>query len=487
MDKLVRKLIDKTTSLPITGAVVKARPVHIGADGDILLDEVGDSSGVYATADEVPHATYKLIVNGADSLDEFTVESGRVRVVVADGTYIYPLIDRVLDSKLVLTSFLDDIATEPSSFTLVSAIAAASGAKPRTLVFDADCSLETGVTVSEGDLVIDLNGYTLNLANFSASITSSTHRIRVLNGKINVSSTSCKIQGAGTNFIGVQFSGTTTLFAQADADMAFDACDGLSALPGANLPGVHAAVSGGSHGFGTAAQLKLTDPGSNSGSMRLSRLQALIDTWYAKITGIFNDACTWLTSEKRGILDEWANLPSSYRAELAGIKSFQKEGSVETLAYISTTRDEFGAGLKLGLQIVRPAGIGSPFLRGVMKFGYSGSGTSISENVPYSSMTATGQALTTSEWEAFSWYGDSVDVCFVAAYRINSYGERKNLRFKPTIVEVKDSGSGGIWIVCYNSSPSESGVDIPSGSPFYVEFDILNDSAAGTTVTVISR
>ena len=482
MDKLVRKLIDKTTSLPITGAVVKARPVHIGADGDILLDEVGDSSGVYATADEVPHATYKLIVNGADSLDEFTVESGRVRVVVADGTYIYPLIDRVLDSKLVLTSFLDDIATEPSSATLVSAIAAASGAKPRTLVFDADCSLETGVTVSEGDLVIDLNGYTLNLANFSASITSSTHRIRVLNGKINVSSTSCKIQGAGTNFIGVQFSGTTTLFAQADADMAFDACDGLSALPGANLPGVHAAVSGGSHGFGTAAQLKLTDPGSNSGSLRLSRLQALIDTWYAKITGIFNDACTWLTADKRTKLDNLLALNQVYLDTLDTLQSIESVGEY-VASFVTTSSVEMGAGIKNGLHVVIPYGYGKQYIRGTMKFKYLGSNTSQSTQAILTDY-AKSKKPNPSDWESMSWLGP--DAIHISAYVIDSFGEKKRIYFSPTSIAIQYS-AGSIKLCAYGCIPTNGGSYLANNDEFYVEFDMMQDSTSPVNVSVISR
>ena len=336
MDKLVRKIVDKTTNLPITGATVKARPKDVGAVGDVDMPETGTGTGVYATVTEVAHNTYGIIVNGQDSMDEATVEPGRVGATKADGSKAYPLLDRVVDSKLVLRSFLADGADTVASADLVTAIAAATGSKPRTLVFDADATLDSSVTVTDGDLTIDLNGYTLTLSNSLAKITSSSNRIRVFNGKIHITSTLCKIQGTGTNFSMVQFSGVTTAFAQADGGMTFDGCDGLNALPGASGPGQTASVGGGSHGFGLASQLKLTDPSSNTGTGRLDKLQSFVNTWYDALIGYINDACTWLTADNRSKLDVWTNMTDEARASVANASaSFQ--GNVSWLGFQSNS------------------------------------------------------------------------------------------------------------------------------------------------------
>ncbi len=336
MDKLVRKIVDKTTNLPITGATVKARPKDVGAVGDVDMPETSAGSGVYATTAEVAHNTYGIIVDGQDSLDEATVEPGRVGVTKFDGSKAYPLIDRVLDSKLVLRSFIADGADTVASADLIAAIAAATGAKPRTLVFDADATLDSSVDVTDGDLVVDLNGYTITLSNSNSKITSSSRRLRFFNGKIHVATVNSIIQGVGTNFVAIQFSGATTAFARPDGTMTFDGCDGLNALPGASASGQTSSVGGGSHGFGLASQLKLTDPGSNSGAGRLVKLQNLVDTWYDNIVGYINDACTWLTADKRSKLDVWTSMTDEARASVANAAaSFQ--GNVSWRGFQSET------------------------------------------------------------------------------------------------------------------------------------------------------
>ena len=316
MDKLVRKIIDKTTGLPISGAYVKARPKDVGAAGDIDMAEIG-ATGTYATAAEVPHNTYGIIVNGTDSLDEATPEPGRVGVTKADGTKVYSLIDRVLDSKVTLSSFLADGDSSPTSSTLLTAIAAATGSKPRTLVLDADVSLDSASSVSGNDLNLDLNGHLLTLSTASSSITSGTRRIRVFNGRIQVSNVNCRIQGTGTNFSMVQFSGTMTAFARNDCNMTFDGCDGLSALVGANLSGSISSVGSGSHGFGTASQLKLTTQGSTAGNGRLVKLQSFVDGWYDNLVGYIHTAANWLDATRRNKLDQWVNMSDAARASVA--------------------------------------------------------------------------------------------------------------------------------------------------------------------------
>lgn len=314
-DKLVRKLTSKTTGAAITRANVVARPVTAsGSSADIQMPETPDGSGIYATANQIDHDTYKIIVNGSDSLDEYTVEPGRVKVRSTGGNLLYPLIDRLLDAKLYLASLLGDASDTATAAQFRTALLTAtdSDGSRRTLVLDQDATLSTSTVVSQG-LFLDLNGRVLNL---SANLTSSNSRIVVMNGRINVAASSLKIQGTSTLFQGCDFIGTgVSSFVQTDPNTTFSGCSGLVKLPGTEVDGVSTAVvSGGSNGFGQASQLKLTSKGKNSGSGRLTALQNWIDQTLSDTLRM--GVIDWLFASKE-VLDEWINTPVANRNAVA--------------------------------------------------------------------------------------------------------------------------------------------------------------------------
>lgn len=312
-DKLVQKVTNKTTGTPITSAMVFARPVTAaGTEADISMPETPAKSGIYATASQVDHETYKIIVNGTDSQDERTVEPGRAKVRGTGGNLVYPLIDRLLDAKLFLKGLISDSKASADATDLRSAILAAThnASVKRTLVLDQDASLDLATAVSQ-DLHLDLNSMTLTL---NADLTSGSSIITIYNGKINVNA-SVTILGTSTSFVNCEFIGTGVGQFMRSAAQSFTGCSGLTEHFGTNVDGVSTpAIAGGSHAFGHSAKLKLTTKGSKSGSGRLTALQDWIDQTLSD--GVRMNILTWLFGNKDA-LAEWVAIPPASRDIIA--------------------------------------------------------------------------------------------------------------------------------------------------------------------------
>lgn len=310
MDKLVRKITDKTTGAPVTDADVVARPVSaVGSEADISLPETPPGSGIYASTSQVDHDTYKIIVNGDDSLDEFTVEAGRVEQVISDTAYAYPLIDRIVGAKLGLAAVIDDKASTvtPAQFREALIAASFSTELQRELVLDRDVRLETATSLT-GSLLLDLNGHELDLA---ANILCSSGSITIRNGRINSGAVGPIIQGVRTVYESVSFSGAGVVsLVLENASLSFIGCQGLPSLAGAEAPEkTIPAVCGGGHSFATAAQLKLTDRNSRTGGQRLIDLQNFInDHILTVISNAGAEGTGWLNALRRARLDRWVNL-----------------------------------------------------------------------------------------------------------------------------------------------------------------------------------
>lgn len=310
MDKLVRKITDKTTGAPITDADVVARPVSAsGSEADISMPETPPGSGIYASTAQVDHDTYKIIVNSNDSLDEFTVEAGRVEQTLSDSSVSYPLIDRIVGAKLGLAALIDDkaLVVTPAQFRSALTAASFSDSVQRELVLDRDVRLEASVALT-GDLFLDLNGHELDLA---ASITSASGSITIRNGSVKSSASGPKVQGSRTVFESISFSGDGIVsLVLENGSLAFIGCQGLPSLAGAeSSTKTSPSVCGGSHGFATVDQLKVTDRNSRTGGQRLVDLQNFInDHVLAVISNAGAEGTGWLNALRRARLDRWVNL-----------------------------------------------------------------------------------------------------------------------------------------------------------------------------------
>lgn len=470
-DRLSRSLKDKITGLPIFGANVVARPKDIsGTSGDKLMAETPANSGFYRTADEIDHGTYGIIVGGVDSQDEATVEPGRVKVRKSDGSFLFPLIDKILDAKAFLSGFLGDAVSSPSSADLTMAIAAATGNRKRELVMDVDCTLSSAVTTSE-DLYIDLNGRTLSL---NASLTSATSRIVVRNGKIVVAS-GCKIEGAVTEFSHVGFSGAgvATFTTQT---MTFISCMGLTHLIGAGAAGGIPSVFGGEgNAFADVSQVKLTDPGQDTGSGRLTKLQDLIDTWRDWLV-TWKSAVEWLTGAKRTQVD-------SYLAATNSEPTFS--AARQPLAITHAGRS---LGFNCGIQVVNGA---SKRVEGCLLFTYSpGTPGTLSATIAAADMIASYQFFTDADWSSL--------------LNLGSFGaQRKEWYFKcekiasnaiQSVLVNHNSSNGGyprigsfliggvLTISVHCNCPS-----LVSGEQVFAKFGYVPDSEAFQDELVISR
>lgn len=335
MDRIVWTLIDKTSGLPVPNkTTVVARPVqNTTSAGDIPMPEVGTGTAIYATTNEVPHGIYRIRVDSTDTDDEVEVEAGRVKWTKASGELSYPVMDRVVDAKCVLSGVLDDTVETAGSADLVLAIAAATGAKPRELVLDQDVTLSTSVTDLAQPLTVDLNGRTLTL---NGNIYSQK-KIIIRNGVIVWGSGRTITSLDSVTFIGVRFSGTTATMGSANTS--YIGCYGLTVNTNAGANGDAATVVGGQHSFGHIGQINLTDLGSNTGSTRATWLQALIDTWYSWLV-LWKSAVEWLTSSRRSILDEWVNYPQIIRNSVGGMNTEK----VITIADVSISGDSWVGG-----------------------------------------------------------------------------------------------------------------------------------------------
>lgn len=322
MDRIYRKLTSKTTGAPITNANVVARPVtSLDSSNDVLLVETPAGSGFYASASQQPHGTYRIIVNDVDSLDEVTVEPGRVKVKDRSGNPLYPTIDRALGAKMVASGVLGDTTSTMTSAQFVEAIRSVtdSDSLHRQLVLDMDVSLDSAHSLN-GPLFLDLNGRTLTL---NASLTGA-YPVRISNGTIAVPVMGPTIYGSDATFINVKVTGAGVYgFVQSSTSQApriqtFVACEGLPALDGAEDSSKSVArVCGGDHGFATADQLKLTNDGSVRGAGRLGRLQAWIDTKFEWAEPLL----TWLSSAKSA-LQVWVDMGATKRNALAATTGY---------------------------------------------------------------------------------------------------------------------------------------------------------------------
>lgn len=489
MDKLVRKIIDKATGLVISGATVRARPKDVGATGDVEMVEIG-TTGTYATASEIAHNTYGIVVNGTDSLDEATVEPGRVAVTKGDGSKVYPLIDRVADSVVVLSSFLADGDTSPTSVTLTTAISAATGSKPRTLVLDYDVTLVSNPVVSGAPLNLDLNGHTLTLSD-PATITSTTQRIRVLNGKVVVGSSNCKIQGLGTNFIGVQFSGAgVASIAKADGGMTFDGCDGITALLGADGSGQTASVGGGSHGIGIAANLKLTDLGSTTGSERLGWLQDLVDVWYQRIIGSMWTAAQWLTDSRKSALIQWTSLTDIQRAAIIQSMSVANPGTITPMAKFTRSLLEKSVGVRTGIVKITPNGSSLFYMSGCVKCTITsiGAGAQITCTFPNSQKVGSEAALQWSLLKIGYAVGDPAEIkSHVEFFRITAGGFIEPVKFDHTGMDIYSEAAQESLRFYGTGTPTSASGAMTTGNDIYCKFDIPSIEMAQTEVILTSR
>lgn len=360
-DKLIQKVTNKTTGAPIINATVLARPVTAaGTEADISMPETPAKSGIYATASQVNHETYKIIVGGVDSQDERTVEPGRVKVRGTGGNLVYPLIDRLLDAKLFLKGLISDSKASADATDLRSAILAAThnASVKRTLVLDQDASLDLATAVTQ-DLHLDLNSMTLTL---NADMTSGSSIITVYNGKINVNA-SVTILGTIANFVNCEFIGTGVGQFMRSAAQSFTGCSGLTEHAGTNVDGVDtAAIAGGSHAFGHSAKLKLTTKGSKSGSGRLNALQGWIDSTLSDSFRM--NILTWLFGNKDA-LAEWVDLDPLIRQNIAGSTMVGDPGkrwfpSFQRLTYRDSVSDNdlplpsnlFKAGVSPGIKVI---------------------------------------------------------------------------------------------------------------------------------------
>ena len=314
MDKLIRRLTDKVTGQPIVDAIVRARPVGDPSGvSDKNMPETPPGSGIYATADQIDHDTYKIVVNGSDSLDEYTVEAGRAKVRSGVGAFLYPLIDRIIDAKLYLSGMIGDSSATASSGDFRTAILAATASSTlrRELVLTQDSAIDSDVVVAQ-DLLIDLNGFSLTL---NADITSVSNRITVRNGKLVVTGTGPKIlSNVWTSFINIEFFGP---HAEIQSSLvSYVGCTGRATLPGAENAGSIPVVAGGKHSFATASDLKLTTISTKTGSGRLTALQRWIDSWLSDVArmGILD----WLLASKTK-LDQWVSADQDRRDYLLSL------------------------------------------------------------------------------------------------------------------------------------------------------------------------
>ena len=462
MDKLVRRLTDKLTGAALTLRTVVARPVGAAdSSTDQAMSETPANSGIYATATEIPHDTYKILVNGVDTLDEVTVEPGRVKVRDASGSSpYYPTIDSVLDAKLSLKGTLADGTTTANAAQFRTAIltAAADDVNKRCLILDQDVTLATATTVSH-DLHIDLNGYTFTL---SANLISTTNRIAVRNGTINVPASEPIIQGATTLHQNILFTGAgLSSYCVANAASDYIGCTGLVSISGADGAGQMANVVGGQHGFGNANQLKLTDPASKTGNGRLIALQSWIDSWLENSAAMA--ILTWLVGGSvKTELAKWVALPAATKTYLASY--FGAGGQTVNATFAAsfpTPSVVVKYGVKCGIAITGNVNGARPNLKGCISVTGSG-GMTLVFSVPYS-------ALAVNKASILQFDDTAANGGWNAWFRCRQYNTSTGILTdnaaggSPTGVQITDDGANINFIF--------PGILVPSGA-FVYDFEM---------------
>lgn len=182
---LVRQIISKSSGLPETGkTTVFARPVWANdLSHDYPMPETPSGSGYYVSTVAIPHDTYKIYVDGAASGEEVTVQPGRVIVGLQgdESTSSPKSLDRIVNNKVMLSMFVADTVASPTHDNVVSAMTFASQ-KGCVLVFDYDVSPSNDIILGAANLLIDLNGHTLD---FSKNVTElSASRLVIENGGV---------------------------------------------------------------------------------------------------------------------------------------------------------------------------------------------------------------------------------------------------------------------------------------------------------------
>ena len=338
-DKIVRRLIDKATGLPITGKTVKAVKT-LDPTLSKQMPETPSGSGFYVSADEAEHGEYKIYVDNVDSNDTQPVEPGRFNPDWPTDKTRSAWIDRSLSNKVYLSSYLDEGAVEvPTHAMLVAAINQALSSK-RELVIDRDVATTALISsTSTNDLVIDLNGKQLTLTNGAIS---TAGRIIVSNGTIALPVGSKGVIGAyGTLMFAVNLTGGVTQQVNANPLDSYVKCKGITARPGttATMPTVVGAPA-----VGSADQLKLTDVGSDAGVGRVTSLQSFIDTDMAAVVGNAGFS-GWLSASRKAEIAKLSDtMPVTMRNALRdgnvlieGVKSASILGTDSSGKVVPTT------------------------------------------------------------------------------------------------------------------------------------------------------
>lgn len=181
---LVRQIISKSSGLPETGKTVFARPIWaIDAAHDYPMPETPSGSGYYVSKTVVPHDTYKIFVDGADPEEEVTSQPGRVIIgSQGDESTSFPKsLDRVINNKVTLSMFVADTVSSPTHDNVVAAMTFASQ-KGCVLIFDYDVSPSNDIILGSSNLLIDLNGHTID---FSKNVTELyASRLVIENGSV---------------------------------------------------------------------------------------------------------------------------------------------------------------------------------------------------------------------------------------------------------------------------------------------------------------
>ena len=486
MERISRSIKDKATNAPVTGAAVFARPVTAtGSGADIQLFETPPGSGFYLSENEEEHGTFKILVNGIDSLDEVTTESGRKRVrnrALQDD--FFPLIDKCGIGKIHTYEVVEDNASIDLN-TMSSLVSAASSAgnPVRTIVLDCDMVL-SAVQYPATNLVIDLNGNKLKI-NSGIYIDAGTNCVTVMNGTLELSTvgSNLPISGSSVTFVSVKFIGSTSSLqkiTEGGSSVSIIGCTGLPSLAYAGGSGQTAHVVGGSHSFATADQIKLTDPGSDVGSGRLTKLQDLIDTWRDWLV-TWKSAVEWLTTSKRDSLDAWAAISPSVQVPTR---------VVQLVARPQTATFEMQAGVKLGLNLVTPQGFSSPYLSGCMKFsaysnGIAGFQSFINKSTEFTSF---GTSLSKAYWDSLM--PTNLTASSIKAFVIDDNGQRKNVKFVQTSesygFSVWPSSVTGFFVIAIPSSLFIDGVE-DLNAQFYLEFDLVKDESNTKNYPISSR
>lgn len=314
-DKVTRQLLKVSDGKPSTGKIVKLRPAEtIGTGSDIELPETPSGSGIYRSANEVPHGVWKEVINGTETGETLSVEPGRACYAIYTDKTKTALIDRLMTDVVRLSGFVEDAVDLPTSTNLRDAMIHAMTYR-KTLVMTDDATLASGISLGSYDLYVDLNGKTLTL---NANI--SCNKAFICNGKISLMTGAQSVSAAiGTAWQDVEFlqGGSTQVTANPD-----DRYINVRGMP-TTIPGTAATkpIVVGCAGAPSVDRLSLT-------FTKLSYLQNFVDSLYTNLLAVHD----WLTSSKRTLLDRFANAPTATTGAFANGDFQGNTANFQTLA-----------------------------------------------------------------------------------------------------------------------------------------------------------